>query len=226
MKSIVLLSGGLDSVVNLKIASARGETVLALTFDYGQQAFANEAKAAAMCAGFLGVPHRIVELGWYKQLLPGAMAGMEAVKRWRAKDEIDPQVALDEAWIPNRNGVFVNIAAAFAEFLGAESIVMGLNREEAAVFPDNSSQFIHACNDSLSLSTLRKVKVISYTVDFGKQEIVKLGLEMAAPLDMIYSCYLGSRDQRMCGSCQSCIRLKASLKANGIYEKFKGRFRE
>ncbi len=226
MKSIVLVSGGLDSVVNLKIACDRGEAILALTFDYGQQCFDNEATAAASCAGLLGVPHKIVELGWYEHILPDAMAGRNSVQKWQTKDEIDRDKALKEAWIPNRNGVLVNIAAAYAEFLGAQSIVMGLNREEGAIFPDNSSDFLKACNHALSLSTLSKVELISYTVDLTKREIVKLGLGIDAPLDLIYSCYLRSEDQRMCGSCQSCLRVKHALEANGIYERLEGRFRE
>jgi len=226
LKSIVLLSGGLDSVVNLKVAADRGEVVLALTFDYGQQAFPNEAQAASTCAALVAVPHRVIELNWYKHLLPEPMTGREGFARWSKSDEIGSDDALREAWIPNRNGVFINIGAAFAEFLGADSIVMGLNREEGQVFPDNSRDFLEAANRALAYSTLRQIELVSYTVDLTKAEIVRLGMEIGAPIDHIYSCYQRSSTHRMCGTCQSCVRLKESLEANGILERLKARFVE
>ncbi|MFH1314009.1 MAG: 7-cyano-7-deazaguanine synthase QueC [Candidatus Eisenbacteria bacterium] len=221
---MVLLSGGLDSVVNLKCAIDECEVGLALTFDYGQAAFANEKHAAAGCAERYGIPHQVVDLRWYEHLLPGAISGLGEALSFGERLPEDGEGLLNEAWVPNRNCVFLSIGGAFAEASGADGVVIGINREEAEVFPDNTEAFRDAMNSVLSISTRSGVRVVTYTSGMSKKEIVELGRRIGAPLDLIYSCYRRSDDQRMCGSCQSCMRLKTALRKNQILDEFKGRF--
>jgi 7-cyano-7-deazaguanine synthase len=111
--------------------------------------------------------------------------------------------------VPNRNGVFVAVAAAFAEALGAPVVVAGFNAEEAALFPDNSRPFISACNRSLHYSTAARVKLISYTSSANKTEIVERGLRLGVPLEYVYPCY--GEGPRPCGRCASCRRTAEAL---------------
>ena len=224
MKSVVLLSGGLDSVVNLKAALDRGGVVRALTFDYGQAAAANEIRAASEAAGWLSAAHSVVPLPWYRDLVANPVMGGGEVAGYRGALPDDADAFLKEAWIPNRNCVLVSVGAAYAEALGAASVVIGLNAEEARVFPDNSAGFLERMNGVLAVSTLSGVTAVSYTLGMTKAEIVRFGLEMEAPLELIYSCYKPAVDQRMCGLCQSCVRVKAALKANGVLERLGKRF--
>ena len=215
MRFIVLLSGGLDSVVNFKCALDGGSVKSAVTFDYGQAASENEKRAAAECARRFGVRHEVVDLGWYAKFLPEAMSGTGEAAACELGDIGDRDSMLKEAWIPNRNGVFVNIGAAFAEASGADAVVIGLNREEARVFPDNSEAFMKSAAGALEISTLSAVAVVCFTVALSKREIVRLGVDNGSPLDLVYSCYRASPDQRMCGICQSCMRLKTALEGQG-----------
>jgi 7-cyano-7-deazaguanine synthase len=224
MKTVVLLSGGLDSAVNLKCALDDGEIRLAVTFDYGQAAFEDEARAAAAMVERYGVRHTVVNLPWYRDLVANPLMGKGAVGEYAAGITSSPADLLGEAWIPNRNCVFLSIGAAYAESLKARGIVVGFNREEAGIFPDNSLAFLEAVNQALKLSTLSDIEVVCYTIGMTKAEIVALGVEIAAPLDLIYSCYRPSRDERMCGLCQSCVRVKAALAENGQLEGLAGRF--
>lgn len=226
LKQIILLSGGLDSVVNFKCALEEGQIEMALTFDYGQIAFSDEAAAAAGCAERYSVRHEIVELGWYRSLVDRPVVGGGKIQSFPVGLTANKESLLEEAWIPNRNCVFLSIGAAFAEALGAEAVVIGLNRDEAEVFPDNSVGFLNNMNRVLSASTLSEVRATSYTGDLSKQEIVELGLKVGAPLELVYSCYKGSSDGRMCGLCQSCVRLKAALRDNGVLGRLLGRFVE
>ncbi len=231
MRSVVLLSGGLDSVVNLKMAYDDGGILLALTFDYGQAAFESEERAAAGCARLYGLPHQVVRLPWFAELLPPAMRGRGPAGAHDGGSigrdaELLRDGLLKEVWVPNRNGVLVSIGAAFAEALGAECLVTGFNLEEAEVFPDNSAEFVDAMNRVLGLSTLAGVRVMAYTQGMTKPETVKMALQIGAPLDLVYSCYRPSPEQIMCGTCQSCVRLKRALKANGLLEAHKGRFED
>ena len=119
-----------------------------------------------------------------------------------------------DVWIPNRNGVFLNVAAAFAESLGADTIVTGFNAEEAAAFPDNSTQFIEACNAAFKFSTRNAVRAVSYTAEMDKARIFELALEHDVPLELVWPCYLGG--ESICGECESCVRfLRAALKTGG-----------
>jgi 7-cyano-7-deazaguanine synthase len=215
---MVLLSGGLDSTVNLKCAVDEGVVDAAITFDYGQAAADNEINAARECADRVGVPHEVVGLGGYWGLLPEPMRDGAKITVGAGILDSGPARLLQEAWVPNRNGVFVNIGAAFAESRGSDAVVIGLNREEAEVFPDNSERFLRLVNESLAVSTLTGVQATSFTTHLSKSDIVRLGIQKGAPLGEIYSCYKASADRRMCGECQSCLRLKRALEAEGYHE--------
>lgn len=218
LKSIVLLSGGLDSAVSLAHALRETEVVLALTFDYGQQAAEPEKKAAASLAEHYGVRHRVIELSFLKEITRTALVCREQNLPEPAPGELDNPEASSagaiQVWVPNRNGVFINIAAAFAEALGCERVVTGFNREEAATFPDNSPGFVEALNEALSFSTLNKVKAVSYTQRLDKVEIVRLGMKLNVPFQYVWSCYRG--DERMCGRCESCRRFWRATEAAGL----------
>jgi 7-cyano-7-deazaguanine synthase len=223
MSAVVLLSGGLDSAVNLKRASDDTGVALALTFDYGQRAAAREAAAAALMCRQLGVPHRLVDLPWLAEI-----SGSALVRKDLELPRLGPH-QLDEArvrsgetaqavWIPNRNGIFVNVAAAFAESMGGLTVVAGFNAEEAAIFPDNSHDFVSAVNASLSLSTRGPVRVVCYTQGMTKPQIVGLGRRIDAQLACIWSCYQGDREE--CWECESCARLERALREADAWEWF------
>jgi 7-cyano-7-deazaguanine synthase len=205
-KSIILLSGGLDSTVSAAIAKRKTIPLFALTFDYGQRAAKMETLAAKKVCQALKIKHKSVKIPFLESfknlILLQSQKKVGAHKFARMKN----------VWIPNRNGLFINIAACYAEYHNADLIVTGFNREEAEDFPDNRPQFIAAINHALMFSTLTKVKVVSYVADYTKKQIYKIGLRYRAPLEHIYSCYLGGK--KMCGKCASCKRLKKAMECN------------
>ena len=223
-KCIVLLSGGLDSTVAFKRSLDTMDVVLCLTFDYGQRAAAKEASAAAEMAARYDTAHRFIELPWLRDITATALVSRAEELPRLKEEELDGAggKSADSArkvWVPNRNGVFINIAASFCDALGAGIIVTGFNREEAATFPDNSPEFIESINSSLAYSTMIKARVVSPTASLDKEEIVRLGIEIDAPLELLWSCYEGGPE--MCGTCESCMRLKRALQENasGLMER-------
>jgi 7-cyano-7-deazaguanine synthase len=217
MNSIVLLSGGLDSTVCFHLTAQADEARLALTFDYGQRAAQREIAAARAMCRRAGVEHRVIELPWLREITETALVNISARLPEPTVELLDEaQAAVQTAadvWVPNRNGVFINVAAAFAETRECEDIVCGFNIEEAATFPDNSAEFVGRINAALAVSTLSEVRVVSPTQDMTKPDIVRLGRRIAAPLDLIWSCYEGG-DQH-CYRCESCLRLKRALEEAG-----------
>ncbi|UCE19972.1 MAG: 7-cyano-7-deazaguanine synthase QueC [Gemmatimonadota bacterium] len=226
-KSIVLLSGGLDSVVSSACACEESDLCLALTFDYGQRAARKEIEAAHACCRVLGVSHRVIPLNWLAEVTKTALVDRaQKVPQMDLKDLATSGTEILETtrqvWVPNRNGLFINIAAAFAESLNASWIVTGLNREEGVAFPDNGPQFVETINNALKLSTLESVRVVSHTLHLTKAQIVQLGIEKNAPLHTVYSCYLG--EELMCGTCESCVRLKRAFYSTGNWELIRDKF--
>jgi 7-cyano-7-deazaguanine synthase len=206
-KSIALVSGGLDSLVSLARAVTERDVRLVMFFDYGQRARASERVSAMSAANYYGLPFADADLRWLESLTPAGMRASDAPDR---RDERpDALRALDEVWIPNRNGVFLNVAAAWAEGYGCDTVVTGFNREEAEEFPDNSREYVARVNAALELSTRNGVRVESFTLDLDKPAILRMGLEVRAPLSIVWSCYRSG--ERMCGRCASCLRLRAAL---------------
>jgi len=223
MSAIVLLSGGLDSAVNLKQALDDVGVAVAITFDYGHRAAQREAACAALMCQQLEVPHRLLRLGWLAEICATGLVDRGApVPEMTAEGLEGPAVTSGETaravWVPNRNGIFVNIGAAFAEALGADRVVAGFNAEEAATFPDNSAEFAAAATSALRLSTRTGVRVVSYTAELRKADIVRLGRQHGAPIPSVWSCYRGGAEH--CGRCESCARLERALREAGAWEWF------
>lgn len=213
-KSVILLSGGLDSSANLAFAEHFDEPVLALTFDYGQRAVQREIEAASQFCRYYGLKHQVLDLRWLGALGGSALTSTSiAVPKMDAGELDNLKVATETArqvWVPNRNGVLINAAAAIAESLGAAQVVVGFNKEEAATFPDNSSQFLGVASLSLRYSTSNHVKVACYTDMMDKTEIVQAlrNLPKPFPFEHVWSCYHDGTQTggKMCGECESCRR--------------------
>ncbi len=206
MKGVAILSGGLDSTVSLAVAVRRWTIVSALTFDYGQRAARREREAARKIAEQYGVSHRVVEIPWLRAWTKTALVD----RRERLPEREMSEASARAVWVPNRNGCFIEIAAAHAESAGAERLVTGFNREEAETFPDNSAAYVRAINRALSFSTANGVRVVSFTARLDKAAIVRLGRKLDAPLGHVWPCYEGGR--RWCRKCESCLRsLRAGL---------------
>ncbi len=214
-QSVVLLSGGLDSSYNLWRAHRDSEVVLVLTFDYGQKAARKEVETSAQLAQRLGLAHQVVHLPWFDLFTQTALVKAEAevpkAEEVSLTDLGQAEQTAQRVWVPNRNGIFLNIAAGFAEGLGAEYVVVGFNREEAVTFPDNSQEFIWALNQSLLFSTASQVKVRCYSTDMDKSQIVSSGHQLGLPFSELWPCYLGG--ESICGQCESCQRYLRALKA-------------
>ena len=212
-KAIILLSGGLDCVCALSKIVKNYNYILALTFDYGQKAFKKEAFAAQKICEFYNIQHKIIKLDWLKNITETSLVSDKKIPE---NIDLQAEVATIESaknvWVPNRNSVFINIAAAFLDAKDGGDIIIGANCEEAQTFSDNSKKFINAINKSLRFSCRKNVEVIAPLIDLNKAEIADLALKNSAPLELINSCYEDVEGH--CGKCESCLRLKRALATN------------
>lgn len=215
--AVVLLSGGLDSAVNLAMAAKEKRAHWAITMRYGQRAEAAELKAAADLCAHYGVVWRPVDVTWLGHVNSTALTRSGENMPKPSTAELDSaqfsEASMRAVWVANRNGVFLNIAAAYAEALGVNEVLTGYNREEAATFPDNSAAFLEATNLAFSFSTLNKVKAASYTIAWDKNRILQEALRIELPLDKVWSCY--EAGPKRCWKCESCKRSERALLAAG-----------
>ena len=226
IKSIVLLSSGLDSTVNLFLAHKKSNVVQTVTFNYGQRALLKEIECSQKISNFLNIPHVVIDLPWLKNIGSSSLNNEKyTVPTGQAVSIADHAVSTQTAksvWVPNRNGVFLNIAACLAEAAQADQVIPGVNLEEAATFPDNSEAYMNAATAAFTFSTSNHVKVVSYTVKMEKTEIMKIAIDEKIPLNMIWPCYFSF--ENWCGECESCLRTKRAMIQNNmdIKEFFKG----
>ncbi len=215
-KAIILLSGGLDSVVSLAITKESCNNIIALTFNYGQKSYLAEKRAAEKISQYYYIEHKVIDLDWLSVISTSSLTTKETIP-YISKDNLDnkliAQNTAKSVWVPNRNGLFVNIAACFAEAYNYDTIVIGANKEEGATFKDNTIEFINAINTSLKNSVNSKMELIAPLINMTKEEIVNIALKKNVPLELIHSCYIS--EEKHCGFCESCQRLKRALELNG-----------
>lgn len=223
---VFLLSGGLDSSANLAIALSELNApienkrlhFLALTCDYGQRAARREIESARNISEYFGIAHEVIDLRWLGHLKNNALTDTDRVLPELKREQLDEQAITEKTakavWVPNRNGVLIQVAAAVAEARGFQHVVVGFNAEEAATFPDNTQAFLERSNAALSYSTRNGVAVRCYTTEQTKREIVARLRQLSTlsrpfPFELLWSCYQGN--ETPCGCCESCQRLKRAL---------------
>lgn len=214
-KSIILLSGGLDSVVSLALIKEKCSNIIGLTFNYGQKSYFAEKKAAEQIAQYYKIEHKIIDLDWLSIISTSSLTTEDTIP-YISKENLDnisiAQNTAKSVWVPNRNGLFVNIAACFAEAYNFDTIIIGANKEEGTTFKDNTIEFINALNNSLKNSVNSKVELIAPLINMTKEEIVSIAINKHVPLELIHSCYFS--EEKHCGFCESCQRLKRALELN------------
>lgn len=210
-KSIILLSGGLDSIISLSLFKEEYNITTAITFDYGQKAVKREIETSKKIADFYNLKHMIIDLPWLNEISTSTLNQNKDIPT--AKDIETVTSDSKSLIVPNRNALFINIAATIAEAQNFKYIIIGANEEESHNFKDNSKEFIDAINQSLKNSTENEVQVLAPLINFDKSKIVEEGIKSNAPFNLIHSCY-GNEDKH-CGMCESCLRLKRALQLNG-----------
>lgn len=215
-RAVILLSGGLDSIANLYAAAQdpSNQVALAITLNYGQRAAATEAKVAKWHCKKLGIPHKNLKTKLFERHSTSALINTQ--KRLpQGKDvQIDnlsqSEQTAKAVWVPNRNGIFLNLAAFFAETLDATQVLIGFNAEEAQTFADNSKDFMLAANHFFSFSTRNQVKAFSYTVDFTKPQIIQQYGHLF-DISTTWPCY--QQQKSWCGQCESCLRFRRAIES-------------
>ena len=199
----------MDSCVCAALA-ARDYDAAAVHVSYGQRTEKRERSSFAGICDRLGIRHRLVVRN-------------EALEKIGGSALTDRSIAVPEAcelgggvpvtYVPFRNAHFLAVAVSWAEVLGAEKVYIGAVEPDSSGYPDCRPAYYNAFNELIRQGTKDgQIEVVTPLIAMHKAQIVTLGLELGAPLDLTWSCY--SREDRACGVCDSCVlRLKAFAEA-------------
>ena len=205
MKScVVLFSGGLDSTTALAWALNRYNEVAALTFDYGQR-HRVEIAAARRAARRLGVPHTTI--GVDLRPVGGSALTDTAIPLPRSLKRAGPKAGPPVTYVPFRNGIFLALAAAWAEARGVRDLVCGFHIADSPDYPDTTGAFVMAMERAIRAGTKAAFggpgpRIVAPLLGLDKPDIIRLGLRLGADYSRSISCYAGNA--RPCGTCPAC----------------------
>jgi 7-cyano-7-deazaguanine synthase len=208
MRAVVLLSGGLDSYTAAAIAMSEGFSLHALTILYGQR-HRREVEAARRVAAALGAA-RHLEIDLDLRAIGGSSLTSDTpVPRERDLED----AGIPSTYVPARNTIFLSLALAWAEVLGASDIVIGVNALDYSGYPDCRPEFIQAFENLATLATRAgvegtRLKVHTPLIAMTKADIIKRGIALGLDYGLTHSCYDPAADGAPCGVCDSC-RLRA-----------------
>ena len=205
-KAVCLVSGGIDSSVSAYIAKNDGFLIYALTIDYGQK-HKKEIISAKKIAKSLDVQDHIILNIDFKKFGGSSLTDKSIeLESNRSFNEIGGNIP--STYVPARNTVFLSIALAYAEAIGADAIFIGITTTDYSGYPDCRPEYINAYGKMANLATKRgiegrPIKIKTPLINKGKAEIIKNGLELKVPFESTWSCYKG--DMKACGRCDSCL---------------------
>jgi 7-cyano-7-deazaguanine synthase len=213
--AVVLVSGGLDSATCLAIAREQGHDCYALSFSYGQRHAAELAAAARVAAALGALEHRVMRIDL-------AAFGGSALTDPGIEVPEGPTAGVPVTYVPARNTVFLALALAWAEVLGAEDIFIGVNAVDYSGYPDCRPAFIEAFERVAKLATRAgveggaRLRIRAPLVSLSKAAIIRRGAELGVDYALTVSCYQADEAGQACGRCDACRLRREGFAAAGI----------
>jgi 7-cyano-7-deazaguanine synthase len=206
-KAVVLLSGGLDSATTLAVARDQGYACYALSLDYGQRHRAELAAAQRVAEALDVMQHKVIALDLT------AIGGSALTDSSIAVPE-RRGAGIPVTYVPARNTIFLALALAWAEVLGAWDLFIGVNAVDYSGYPDCRPEYIEAFQRLCQLATRAGVQGGAFQVHapliaLSKADIIRLGMRLGVDYAVTVSCYAADESGRACGRCDSC-RLRAA----------------
>ena len=211
--SVGIVSGGLDSVTLLHhLVKTEGRNPAVISFAYGQK-HGKELDYAREQVKLLGCgEHLVLDLTPFQALF-GRSSLVSAAVAVPDMTEVegDPQPS---TYVPNRNMIFLALAAAYAEANGVSEVYYGAQQHDRYGYWDTTPQFLESLNSVYSLNRKTPVRIKAPFVRYSKADILRLGLELEVDYSMTWSCYVGQ--EKACGRCPTCAERVAAFAELGI----------
>jgi 7-cyano-7-deazaguanine synthase len=214
LRAVVLVSGGLDSATALAIARAEGRGCYALSVDYGQRHLIELAAAERVAASLGAIEYRTMRID------TAGIGGSALTDPSIAVPET-PAAGIPVTYVPARNTVFLALALAWAEVLGAAEVWIGVNAIDYSGYPDCRPEFIAAFERLARLATRAGVEgqglsIRAPLIDMTKADIIRRGVGLGVDYSLTTSCYQPDAAGRACGRCDACRLRRAGFAAAGV----------
>ena len=218
--AVVLLSGGMDSCVSAAIARERhgAGNIALLHAGYGQRTEERERRAFEGIADFYAVSQGqrlVVQLDHFRAIGGSARTDTKIAVPENELGAAGPQgSSIPVTYVPFRNAHFLSVAVSWAEAIGAEAVYIGAVAEDSSGYPDCRAEYYQVFQELVRVGTRPEthIEIRTPVIALKKSEIIRRGIELAAPLHLTWSCY--QNEDRACGVCDSCLlRLAAFLEA-------------
>jgi 7-cyano-7-deazaguanine synthase len=217
MKAVVLASGGLDSTVTAAVAKQEGCALYLLTVAYGQRHGIEVQRAADVAKALDAADHRIVQVD-LRAIGGSALTGDLDVPKDRSAFQREEGIPV--TYVPARNTIFLSLALAYAESVGASRIYLGANIVDYSGYPDCRPEYLAAFEQAARLGTRAGVSghgvvICAPLLHLSKAEIIRLGASLGVPFKLTHSCY-DPIEQAACGRCDSCRIRREGFQAVGM----------
>jgi len=215
-RAVILLSGGLDSATAAAIAKSAGCELFALTIDYGQR-HKIEIESAKKIANRLGVARHIIMPVDLRLFGGSSLTSEMNVPKDVPLEQIGQHIP--NTYVPARNTVFLALALAFAESVGAQRIYIGVSGVDYSGYPDCRPEFLQTFNILANLATKSGIESSLFSIEapllsLTKRETILCGLEHGVDYSLTFTCYDPTPEGKSCGRCESCrLRLHAFCEA-------------
>jgi 7-cyano-7-deazaguanine synthase len=209
-KTIVLLSGGMDSVSVLYDVARSHEVVATLSFDYGSKHNPKELPYARWHSERLSVRNYVVNLGFMGGLFSSDLLASGGA----IPDGHYEEASMKKTVVPFRNGIMLSIAGGMAESVGAQYVAIAAHAGDHAIYPDCRESFMQAMGDAIRLGTYAEVRILRPFIDLKKAQIARRGHDLGVDFSQTWSCYKGGEIH--CGSCGTCVERREAFELAGI----------
>ncbi len=204
-KTIVLLSGGMDSVSVLYDVARSHDVVSTLSFDYGSKHNPKELPFAMWHSKRLGVHNHVVNLGFMGELFSSDLLRTGGA----IPDGHYEEASMKKTVVPFRNGIMLSIAGGLAESVGAQYVAIAAHAGDHAVYPDCRESFMLAMGDAIRLGTYAEVRILRPFIDLTKAQIARRGHDLGVDFSQTWSCYKGGEIH--CGNCGTCVERREAF---------------
>ncbi len=206
MKTIVICSGGLDSVVLAHMVAQEHDLTRLVSFDYGQR-HRKELDFAALCATRLNVPHDVIDL----KAIGAALAGSALTDDIAVPDGHYAEESMRITVVPNRNAIMLSVAFGIAAARGDQAVATAVHGGDHFIYPDCRPAFTQAFEamQKAALDGYADVSLYTPFVHRSKADIVTEGARLGTPFALTWSCYKGGEFH--CGRCGTCVERREAF---------------
>lgn len=209
MKTVLLLSGGMDSTTLLYHLKEQGHKIYTLSFHYGQR-HSKELESARKICEITQTPHKIIDITNINTLLQGSSLTSNIPTPHGHYED----TSMKKTVVPNRNMILLSLAVGYAVSIKADNVAYAAHSGDHHIYPDCRPIFFDKMNSVCNVANYEPINIIAPFLYLTKGEIAKLGHKLNVPYDLTWTCYEGQDEP--CGECGACVEREEAMIEAGL----------